>query len=635
MAGLAEAIAQHGPLIGDGGTGTEFARRGYEGREGVLLPLEQPDAVVELHLDYLKAGARVLETHTFAANASKLDGIGARVDAFTIHRRAAQLARHARDIYGETAYILGSLGPLAAPVESAVMPGIAHADAVSTYREAVGGLLAGGVDGFIVETMSELNTVRAALEAIRRDSVLPVVVCFAFSPEGATLYGLTPEAAATAMAEMPGGPPFLVGANCGSGPSPLLDAILRMAPIAAEHHMGLAAFPNAGQPQWRDGRVVYPAGPQYVANLATALTAAGSVLVGGCCGTGPEHIRALAEARSVPVVSPALFTGSRDEADGEERAAEYRSGRAVSEVLGERGFVVSVELDPPRGVNVHRLVEAAETVKAAGADFINVADSPMARVRLSAMATCRILQERVQISTILHFTTRDRNLMGLQSDLLGAYTLGVKNVLCLTGDPPGLGDYAAATAVYDLDSVGLVKVTRALNRGVDAVGLKLGSPTAFEAGVGLNPNAESLAEEVERLQRKLDAGASFVMTQPVYEVEQLARFVDAFGPIPVPVILGVMPLVSLRQAEYLNNEVPGISVPEAVLKRMEGQDSPDKGVEIALEFIAQAAPLCQGVYLVPSFNRVGPLLPIIQTVGRAYRRASDDGVASYNKEDHG
>jgi 5,10-methylenetetrahydrofolate reductase len=284
-------------------------------------------------------------------------------------------------------------------------------------------------------------------------------------------------------------------------------------------------------------------------------------------------------------------------------------------------------LDPPRGVNVHRLVEAAETVKASGADFINVADSPMARVRLSAMATCRILQERVQISTILHFTTRDRNLMGLQSDLLGAYTLGVKNVLCLTGDPPGLGDYAAATAVYDLDSIGLVKVTQALNRGVDAVGLKLGSPTAFEAGVGLNPNAESLADEVDRLRRKLDAGASFIMTQPVYEMEQLSRFVDAFGPIPVPLILGVMPLVSLRQAEYLNNEVPGISVPPAVLKRMEGQDSPEKGREIALEFIAQAAPLCQGVYLVPSFNRVEPLLPIIEGVGRAYRRHSGDGVA--------
>lgn len=629
MADLAAAIAQHGPLIGDGGTGTEFARRGYEGREAVLLPLEKPDAVVELHLDYLRAGARVLETHTFAANGSKLAGLGVRADAFTLHRRAAQLARHARDIYGEPAYILGSLGPLAAPVESAVMPGIAFSEAVRLYREAVGGLLAGGVDGFIVETMSELNTVRAALEAIRGDSVLPIVVCFAFSPEGATLYGLTPEEAATAMAEMPGGPPFLVGANCGSGPSPLLDAILRMAPIAAAHHMGLAAFPNAGQPEWRDGRVFYPASPQYVANLATALKAAGSVLVGGCCGTGPEHIRALAQAQSVPEASPALFPGSRDETEGEERerAAEYRSGRAVSEVLQDRGFVVSVELDPPRGVNVHRLVEAAETVKASGADFINVADSPMARVRLSAMATCRILQERVQISTILHFTTRDRNLMGLQSDLLGAYTLGVKNVLCLTGDPPGLGDYAAATAVYDLDSIGLVKVTQALNRGVDAVGLKLGSPTAFEAGVGLNPNAESLADEVDRLRRKLDAGASFIMTQPVYEMEQLSRFVDAFGPIPVPLILGVMPLVSLRQAEYLNNEVPGISVPPAVLKRMEGQDSPEKGREIALEFIAQAAPLCQGVYLVPSFNRVEPLLPIIEGVGRAYRRHSGDGVA--------
>ena len=259
----------------------------------------------------------------------------------------------------------------------------------------------------------------------------------------------------------------------------------------------------------------------------------------------------------------------------------------------------------------------------AGADLINVADSPMARVRLSAAATCRIVQEAVPISTILHFTTRDRNLMGLQSDLLGAYTLGIKNVLCLTGDPPGLGDYAAATAVYDLDSIGLVKVTQALNHGVDAVGLKLGSPTDFEAGVGLNLNALSFADEVARVRQKLDAGANFIMTQPIYELEPLQRFLDAMGPVGIPLLVGVMPLVSLRQAQYLNNEVPGITVPQRILAHLESesQGAGEIGVALAMELIDQVANLCQGVYLIPSFNRVAPLVPLIDHIARRYRRA--------------
>ena len=627
MEDLSLAIKDHGTLIGDGAAGTELARRGIDEHAIPLLPIRQSEAVLSLHLDYLKAGARVIETHSFSANGSKFKQAGLGAEVYEVNRRAAQLGRHARDIFGDNAWVLGAVGPLALPVASPVVRGIPMEEAEGLYREAVAGLLAGGVDGFIVETMSEIPTVRAAMAAIRAESRLPVVVNFAFSPEGTTLYGLTPEEAALAMADMPGGPPFLIGANCGSGPSPLLDAILRMAPVAERLQVGLAAFPNAGQPQWQAGRVHYPAGPQYVARLAHALKAAGCRLVGGCCGTGPDHIRALTEVQPDPLgVARAHWRGGLavDEPEmSEPREPAPLLSRGVTEILAEKGFVISVELDPPRGVNVRRLVEAADRMYRAGADLINVADSPMARVRLSASATCRIIQEKVPIGTILHFTTRDRNLMGLQSDLLGAYSLGVRNVLCLTGDPPGLGDYAVATAVYDLDSIGLVKVTRALNQGIDAVGLKLGSPTNFEAGVGLNPNAVSLDEEMSRFRRKLDAGANFVMTQPVYEVNQLARFLDAFGLVDVPILVGVMPLVSLRQAQYLNNEVPGITVPAHILARMEavgeGQDGIDLGVELALEFIEQVSGIVQGVYLVPSFNRVTPLMPIIDHLGRRFR----------------
>lgn len=629
MDDLAVAVQNQGTLIGDGAAGTEFARQGFEARDIALLPVTQGQAVIDLHLEYLKAGARVLETHTFAANRSKFQQAGVGADVYAVNRKAAQSARYARDIFGDNAWILGAIGPLALPVASNVLRGIPSEEARDIYQEVVAGLLAGGVDGFIVETMSEMSTVAAAVSAIRAESSLPIVVNFAFSPEGTTLYGLTPEQAAEAAAGLPGGPPFLIGANCGTGPSLLLDAILRMAPIAERLKMGLAAFPNAGQPQWADGRVRYPASPQYVARLAQALKAAGSVLVGGCCGTGPDHIRALASAGPELMKPPSLHWLGRslDESDSAEpKEWSVPSSRGVSEILAERGFVISVELDPPRGVNMRRLVEAAERMHRAGADLINVADSPMARVRLSASATCRIVQEKVPISTILHFTTRDRNLMGLQSDLLGAYSLGIKNVLCLTGDPPGLGDYAAATAVYDLDSIGLVKVTQALNQGVDAVGLKLGSPTAFETGVGLNPNAPSLAEERERFRRKLEAGANFVMTQPVYEVGQLLKFLEAFGPVAVPILVGVMPLVSLRQAQYLNNEVPGITVPAAILARMEhagdGADGSQIGVELALEFLDQVKNIVQGVYLVPSFNRVIPLVPIIEHLRRRHRSSA-------------
>ncbi len=626
MNDFVDAMRRQGTLIGDGAAGTEFSRLGWDAGAIPRMPVTHPEAVINLHLEYLKAGARVLETHTFASNRSKLAQVGLHNEAYEINRRAAQLARHARDIFGENAWILGSVGPLALPVGSPVMTGIAAEDALAAYREVVAGLMAGGVDGFIVETMSDVPTVLAAVAAIRAESAAPVIVSFAFSPEGTTLYGLTPEMAAEAMASLPGGPPLLVGANCGSGPSPLLDAILRMAPIAQRLGIGLAAFPNAGQPQWHGGQVLYPAGPQYVANLAQALKAAGCALVGGCCGTGPEHIRMLAHGQPEPWThlhwgGPAL----REESESvvEERTGVRQMGRGVGEILAERGFVISVELDPPRGVNVHRLVEAARSMAEAGVDLINVADSPMARVRLSAAATCRIVQEAVPISTILHFTTRDRNLMGLQSDLLGAYTLGIKNVLCLTGDPPGLGDYAVATAVYDLDSIGLVKVTQALNHGVDAVGLKLGSPTDFEVGVGLNLNAVSFADEMVRVRQKLEAGANFIMTQPIYELEPLQRFLDAMGPVGIPLLVGVMPLVSLRQAQYLNNEVPGITVPKQILARLESQSqgAEEIGVALALELIDQVANRCQGVYLVPSFNRVAPLVPLIEHIGRRYRRA--------------
>lgn len=628
MKALSQILQEERWILGDGAVGTALMDEGVESLALPSVPLRQPDVLMNLHLKYLEAGARLIETHTFLANGHKLAALGEHLDVVELNRRAAQIARHARDVFGQEAWILGVIGPLAQPVGSQLVPSVDHDHAIKYFGSAVAGLLAGGVDGFIIETMSDLPTVNAAVQAIRAESNLPIAVSFAFSPQGTTRFGLSPEDAIEAMVTLPGGPPALVGANCGSGPAPLLDAIIRMAPRAKELGIPLAAYPNAGQPGLASGHVHYPASPCYVATIAPALRAAGCRVIGGCCGTNSEHIRALHTALdhnssdlSVPVLS--MMT---EHAMPVEQGHADTPQKGISQFFNKR-FVISVELDPPRGVNPMRLLESARVVADHGADAINIGDSPMARVRLSALATARLITENIPIQTILHFTTRDRNLMGLQSDLLGAHALGIRNVLALTGDPPGLGDYAHASAVYDINSTGLVKVLNAFNNGHDAVGQKIGGRTVFDIGVGVNPNAQNPDHELTRFREKLDAGAHFVMSQPIYQAEQLERFLDRLGPLPIPLLLGVMPLVSYRQAVYLHNEVPGIIVGHDILERFETiQDGTALGVELALKLMEQLMPLIQGAYLVPSFNRVEPLLPIIDFVRNHGPQPVKDGV---------
>ena len=627
MSTLAEVLADPDVrLVGDGALGTRFTELGVDPLGLPLLPLTDPDQVEAVHLEYLAAGARLLETHTFQANRIRLASLGVTADVFTLNRRAAQIARHARDTFGEPAWVIGSLGPLGQPVARGDRPGIDPETARSAYREQVAGLLAGGVDGFIVETMSDLGTVEAAVAAVRAESELPVLVSFAFSVEGTTLYGLTPEEAAQGTLALEGGPPTLVGANCGTGPMPLLDAVLRMAPILRPKGVRLLAYPNAGQPTRRGEKVAYPATPGYMAAMVPALAAAGAAVVGGCCGTGPEHVRAMREAlgqRTAGAVAPVLAAWRpKPPDDGESSGGEPDSASRLAARLKRGAFVVSVELDPPRGPNPRRLLDAARSLPHEVVDAINIADSPMARVRMSALATAALVLRTTGIEPIVHFTTRDRNHMGIASDLLGAHALGLRNILCLTGDPPGLGDYAHATAVYDLDSAGLVRVLAAFNRGEDGLGHQLGQPTHFTIGVGVNPNAADLDQECVRLRRKLDAGAHFVMSQPLYEATQLLRFLDRCGPVEVPLLVGIMPLVSYRQAEYLHHEVPGIDIPERVRRAMEeaGTEGIAVGVELALEFLHEVEALVQGVYLVPSFNRVEPLATLLDALKTIRRR---------------
>jgi methionine synthase I (cobalamin-dependent)/5,10-methylenetetrahydrofolate reductase len=617
MSSFREALRQSEVLLGDAAMGTWLTAAGVRPADLAVVVLRDPDRITDVHLSHLAAGARVLETATFLANPVRLAPLGLAAETYHINRRAAQLARHARDTFGETAWVLGSVGPLGRPVADGV-DGISAEEAWTAYRHQVAGLLAGGVDGFLVETVSDLGSLYAAAGAIREESDLPLLVAFAFSPEGLTLYGVSPEAAAEAVLALPGGPPDAAGANCGSGPSPLLDAVLRMAPVLGRARIPLIAYPNAGQPAHTAGGTIrYPATPDYMAAMVPALRAAGVVLMGGCCGTGAQHLEAMRAAlagtappKTIEVWSPRLAGGEVEPA-GDSRHRERR-GTWQPRLSGT--LSVSVELDPPRGPNPSRLLEAARRVREAGADTINIGDSPMARVRMSALATARLVRDAVGVDPIIHCTTRDRNLMGLASDLLGAHALGIRNVLALTGDPPGLGDYAHATAVYDLDSVGLVRLLASFNGGHDGLGHKIGQSTAFQIGVAVNPNADDVTLEAARLLAKLEAGAHFVMTQPLYDPAQLDRLLDVTGVLSVPLVAGVMPLVSHRQAEYLHHEVPGIVIPDEVRAVMEqaAEDGVAAGVDLAARLVEQIRDRVQGLYLVPSYNRVEPLLPLIR-----------------------
>ncbi len=625
------------PLLADGGIGTLLYARGAS-TEGVFEQLNETrsDLVLQVHIDYLNAGADVIETNSFSGNGIKLASYGLEDHVSRLNIAAAKIARNAREIVGKPAFIAGAVGPsgqLLMPLGEMTAQKLLDA-----YKEQMEALLAGGVDLFIIETMSSLEELKIAVQAARAVSKLPVVGQLSFSVEGHTLFGATPEDAIKLVVDMGNLAPDVIGINCGAGPGPLFDSLIRMTEAAKRHGISsekltFSCLPNAGQPSLTGGRYQFSSRPEYCASYVEPYIHMGAQLVGGCCGTTPEHIRAMRIMLDEYLVSfkednaskkliaeqthEPIFVGNRES----ERLAISKNSNVeiIARTLAERlrlikekskgdetgGFFISVELDPPKGPVAKKLIHAAEQLVKAGANAINVGDSPMARVRMSSMATCQLITKSVGVETIIHFTTRDRNLMGIQADLLGCQALGINNILALTGDPPALGNYVHATAVYDVDSVGLIKIINQLNKGLDIAGGSIGSATNLSIGCALNANAQDRKAEIERFKRKLDAGADFVMTQPIYEKSDLTGFLDAFGDCPAPLLVGIMPLHSFRHAEYLHNEVPGISIPEHIRKQMEKaqEQGAEVGLELAFELLEEIRPYCEGVYLVPSFGR--------------------------------
>ena len=591
------------PLLGDGAMGTMLYARGVPLDACFdVFNVNEPRIVQAIHAEYIQAGADWIETNTFGANRFKLavHGLSARVRE--VNLRGAKLARDVRETMGRDVFVLGSVGPLGkylAPLGS-----IAPEDARAAFLEQAEGLLEGGVDAFVVETFSDLIEMRLAVEAIRAITDLPIVTQVAFTQDLVTFLGHTPT---EVVRTLRGLPVQVIGANCSVGSSTLFDVLEQMLPEAGG--LPVAIQPNAGLPSRVGERLIYISSPQYMAEYAARMIGAGARMVGGCCGTNAEHIRAMREVvdRHAPPSSAARVAEPR-RARRETSPAPTLPTTAAPTLLRRKldsgELLVTVELDPPRGHNIEKLVQGAKLLKERGVEIVDINDGSLGRVRMSVLPTAILVREATGLDINMHFTCRDRNLMGIQADVLGAHALDIRNILAMTGDPPRTGDYADATAVFDVDAIGLIRILNGMNEGRDATGNSVGEPTAFCIGVALDPAAADPVREMERLLAKAEAGALWCQTQPVYDLEVLERFFQRTRS-PIPVVVGVLPLHSSRHAEFLHNEVPGITVPDAVRARMReaGDRGLRAGIETAQTLVHGIRGAYAGVYLMPSFGR--------------------------------
>jgi len=601
---------QEGALVCDGAMGTMLYARGvFLNRCFDELNLSNPALVKDIHDEYVEAGAEVIETNTFGAHRFKLGPHGLEAQVRKINAEGARIAREAAQ---GRALVAGSIGPVGKPLEP--YGSITFDEAVAAYRDQAEGLLEGGVDLFAIETMPSLDQARAAFTAVRAVSELPLSVSMTFNEEGTTFYGDKPE---DIVRTLEGWGAAVVGANCSQGPQPMLETVQRMAAVVTTAKV--SAMPNAGAPALVDGRYVYLCTPEYMASYARRFLSAGVTIVGGCCGTTPAHIRNL--VRSVRMVRPAreavtILPEARAKEAPQPIARELKS--PLARKLGKK-FVVSVELDPPKGADPGQILDRAQYCKENEVDVINVADGPRASARMSAQSLCVLLQTKVGIDTILHYTCRDRNLLGIQSDLLGAYALGLRNILAITGDPPKLGDYPDATAVYDVDSIGLIRIMDHLDHGCDLAGNLIGPALGIHIGCGADPSKPDLEKEVRRLEEKVAAGAEYIMTQPVYDPRTVETFLARVRHLNTPILVGILPLYSHRNAEFLHNEVPGMRIPDDIRERMRkagsGESAQREGVSIARDALVAARELAQGAYVMPPFNKVELAISVIESLG--------------------
>ncbi len=567
----------------------------------------EPEAVFRAHMAYIDAGAQIIETNTFGANRFKLEPLGLGDDVQKLNSRGVKIAREARESASREVLIAGSIGPLGIGVQARHPE---PKEILEIFHEQALALEERGVDLFILETFTYIEELELAIDAIRSFSGLPIIAQLTYSEEGTAYGDLSP---ADAAAHLKSKNVQVIGANCTLGPQSLLPILGQLAGV---DEVRVSGMPNAGFPKREGDRIVYPkSSPEYFAEFAREAAALGVRILGGCCGTTPAHIRAMADAvRSLtPVKATANITV---EAPVKPVVVADRDPESkLFKKLNKNEFAISVEIDPPKGLSLDRIYEQVDRIMASGkVDVIDVNSGAMARVGMDALMTSGALEAR-GIETIPHLTTRDYNIIGLQAMLLGAWTVGgIRNILAITGDPPSVGDYPEASGVYEVDSVGLVKILHRLNQGTDWAGKTLGGATNFAIGVAVNPVADDIDAEIERFQAKIEAGARYAMTQPIFDPEHWYSFVKKLGGKPsIPVMIGIWPLNSYKQALRLNNEVPGIVIPEAVLKSMEaaGANARDRGFEVAREMLQWSRTELAGAYLVPPFKRYEEILDII------------------------
>jgi homocysteine S-methyltransferase len=612
---FADFLRSNRPLVSDGAMGTILHQRGiriedcFDG-----LNLTRPSLVAEVHHEYIEAGAEIIQTNTFGANRYKLARHGLEEKVIEINTAGVDLARRIVHASFKPVLVAGDVGPLG--VRLAPFGRVQPEQARMAFVEQIQALSAVGIDLLIIETMTDLFEIGEAIQAARQVAPqTPVVASMTFTRDDRTLLGDSPARVARYIRDAGAD---VIGINCSGGPNQILRLLKEM--ITAVPEAQFSVMPNAGWPEQSGGRIMYPAAPEYFGEYADAFCQAGARLIGGCCGTTPAHIHAMASAvqRNPSGCRPEEIILTAAPLDEESQPLQPTR---LAQRLGSGKFIFAVEMDPPRGLTTHKLIAGASLLADAGADVINVADSPMARMRMSPWAVCSLLQQQVGIETVLHFPTRGRNLLRVQGDLLAAHALGVRNVFVVMGDPTAIGDYPNAMDNYDLVPSGLIKlIKQGFNAGLDHSGAEIGQPTGFFVGAALNLTPSDPENEIKNLRRKLKAGADYFLTQPIYEPAKAHTFLESIQadlgkPLPFPIMVGVLPLASYRHANFLHQEVPGISIPDDIRHRMDaaGEKGAREGIRIAVQLIQELRSFASGIYLMPAFNRFDYAAEIIET----------------------
>src|SRR5947209_1464028 len=612
----------------DGAVGTMLYAKGvYINRSYDELNLTNPELVRNVHEEYMRAGADIIETNTFGATAHKLQQYGLEGSLRLINIAAARIAREAA---GERCYVAGAVGPLGLRIEP--YGPTSFDEAKEMFKDQIAALLEGGVDLFVLETFSDISQLRQAILAVQELCDLPIVAQMTIMPDGNTTFGTTPEVFTTRLDEWGAD---VIGLNCGVGPAIVLNAIEKMRVVTNKK---LSAQPNAGLPRDVQGRQFYMCSPEYMAKFAKRLIQAGAKFIGGCCGTTPAHIKLIADAVQAAsprkqriVIKEAAAARVEELTPSDIKVVPPEERSLWSRKITNGEFVTSVEVLPPKGCDPMKTLDSIRLLKDSGVDGVNIPDGPRAQTRMGAQATAVLVEREIGIEAVLHYCCRDRNLLGMMSDILGAAALGIRNLLLITGDPPKMGPYPDATAVFDIDSIGLTNMVNKLNHGLDLGNNPIGKPTAFSIGVGVNPGALNLEEEIRRFEWKVEAGAEYAITQPVFDTEQLRHFLEKIAHVKIPIVAGIWPLISYRNAEFLHNEVPGVVVTPSIMERMRAASEKGKeagreeGLQIARELLLEVRGAIQGVQVSAPFNNVRYALDVFEALPEfsAHKRAGE------------